>query len=132
MARVRPGDHSGRSRRARGGMRHVSRRDLAMGTTGGRERRARPYMRPATARAATRTAARTIRRASTLMAGKTVVVMRIRERTRRTETTTVATAFTQGRFTQGPRTAASLQRRTRNTVALGKRTPARAWTLVVM
>jgi hypothetical protein len=60
------------------------------------------------------------------MWGNTVVVMRMSDRTSRTETMRVAIAFNQGRLTQGPSTPLSLHRSTRNTVALGSKTPARA------
>ena len=66
------------------------------------------------------------------MRGKTVVAIKMSDSTSRTETITVATALSQGRLTQGPSTALSLHSRTRKTVALGSRTPASAWTAVVM
>ena len=43
-----------------------------------------------------------------------------------------ATTLSHGRLTQGPRTSLSLQSNRRKTVALGRSTPASAWTLVVI
>ena len=66
------------------------------------------------------------------MCVKTVVIMRISDRTRRTDTITLETMFINGRFTQGPRTSLSLHKSRRKTVALGSSTPASAWTPVVI
>ncbi len=62
----------------------------------------------------------------------TVVAMRTSDIISRIETMPVATTLSQGRFTQGPSTSLSLHSIRRKTVALGRRTPARAWTPVVM
>ena len=66
------------------------------------------------------------------MWGNTVVVIKMSDSTNRTETMKVATTLSQGRLTHGPSTALSLHSRSRNTVALGRRIPARACTAVVM
>ncbi len=58
--------------------------------------------------------------------------MRTSDIMRSTEMITVESAFSHGRFTQGPSTSLSLQSSSRNTVALGRSTPAKAWTPVVM
>ncbi len=66
------------------------------------------------------------------MCGNTVVVIKMSDSTNSTETMNVATKLSQGRLTHGPSTALSLHSRSRKTVALGRRIPARAWTAVVM
>ena len=68
----------------------------------------------------------------TSIEGITVETTRIADRTSIAPTISPATAFNHGRLTHGPKTAASLQSKTANTVVLGSMTPARAWTAVVM
>ena len=64
--------------------------------------------------------------------GITVETTSTNDSSSKTLTMKVATMFSHALLTQGPRTARSLQRRTRNTVALGSRMPASACTAVVI
>ncbi len=61
-----------------------------------------------------------------------MVTIRTSDIINRMETMTVASTFNHGRLTQGPSTCLSLHSMSRKTVALGRSTPARAWTLVVI
>jgi hypothetical protein len=66
------------------------------------------------------------------MCGNAVVMTSTAESMKSKPTMTVASAFSQGRFTQGPSTARSLQSSSRKMLALGSSTPASAWTATVM
>ncbi len=66
------------------------------------------------------------------MSGNTVVAIRIPDNSSSTPTMSPATQFSQGRFTHGPNTSGSLHSSSRNTLALGSSSPARACTAVVI
>ena len=64
--------------------------------------------------------------------GKIVVIVRSVESTTRVPTTSAASAFSQRGLTHGPSTSWSLHGSSRNTVALGRSTPASACTPIVI
>ena len=61
-----------------------------------------------------------------------VVAIRIPESSSRVPTISTATQLSHARLTQGPNTSRSLHNSSRNTLALGNSSPARACTAVVI
>ncbi len=133
---MRPGDHTGRSSSASGGIVHVLRGAAAVGRN---LDAARPAGAVASGVDGHRREDRQLGRAtgrgtaasrSTL--GNIVLAIRISESSTSTPMITLATAFSHGGFDHGPSTSRSLQSSSRNTVALGSSTPASACTEVVI
>ena len=68
----------------------------------------------------------------TSMCGNRVVTISVPERTSSMPTMIPATPLSQPGLTHGPSTSGSLQRSSKKTLADGSRSPARAWTVVVI
>src|SRR5262249_6812802 len=124
----RPGDHTGRFSSANGGIRQVSlsRAGTTATSADGRRPAESTCHTPAVTSAATSTIESTTVSAPTSIAGSSVVTTRMNDNSSKMLTITVATMLSHIGLTHGPSTSRSLHSNTRNTVALGSRTPASA------
>src|SRR5260370_150202 len=132
MAPLRNADAVGRSRRARAGIRQFSRSTRDTAWPGSAPLALHHVTAPPASRATSISGASTSISRVTSTEGNTVEMTRENDSNRRTPTMTAASALSHGRLIHGPRTARALQSRTANTVELGRKSPARAWTAVVI